>query len=119
MTKAAIIAIFGIVAFSVFAVLYVDTITGAGAYRSIGYGFAPKLYGGGMKKAIAENPSAVLGYKYGEAVRTQRIVNFMYSNQNKWDCSFNKQQADKSSDPCMFDPQLKKYCCVVGSTGIN
>ncbi len=116
MTKAAILAIFGIVAFSVFAVLYIDSITGAGAYRSYGYGYASKLYGGGMKRAISESPSSVMGVKYGEALRNQRLSDYIYSNKDKWDCSFNKQQADRSVDPCIFDGNSGKYCCVVGST---
>ncbi|MCX6709147.1 MAG: hypothetical protein NTW67_05890 [Candidatus Woesearchaeota archaeon] len=99
--------------------MYIDSITGAGAYRSYGYGYASKLYGGGMKKAMYESPSSVGGVKYGEAVRNQRLSDYIYSNKDKLDCSFNKQQADRSVDPCIFDEKLKKYCCVVGSTSLN
>ncbi len=111
MTRHAILAILAIVLISALALIYFNKYTGQYA-TSYGYG-ANKIYGGGIRKAMAENP-AVFGKKYGEQVWVQRMQEFMYSNKDKWDCNYGE-EALASGYPCIFDEELKKYCCVVNT----
>ena len=109
MERYAILVILGIVFVSTLAVISYDSIVGAYS-TSYGYG-ASKIYGGGIRKSLADNPSA-FSRSYGEAITTQRYQNFMYSNRDKWDCSFGN-EAKTNTYPCIFDEELQKYCCVL------
>lgn len=111
MTRLAIAGILAIFLISVLAVIYINSFTGAYS-SSYGYG-ASKLYGGGAKKAAARNP-AVLGKNYEQALFTAQMQQFMYSNQDKWECTFGP-EAEKSGYPCIYDENLKKYCCITTS----
>jgi len=107
-----IFAIVAIVVISVLSVVYVNSITGHGAYdlnAANSYG-GSKVYGGAIRKAMTDNPSA-FGKAYGEQMWAQHWQEIMYSNRDKWDCSFGDEARD-SKYPCIFDEGLQKYCCV-------
>lgn len=111
MERYAIIGILGIVLISTFFVFYNTPLTGE--YTS-SYGVGPKLYGGGMKKAYSQN-SVAIGKNRAEAQFILRQQEYVYANQDKWDCSFGK-EAEQSAYPCVWDENLQKYCCVIYET---
>lgn len=95
-----------IIGISVLSVILVDSITGNVAVN--GYG-ANKVYGGAIGRAYAGTTPA-MGEAYMRAMSTLRHQEYMYSNQDKWDCNFD------SSDgpyPCIFDDAQQKWCCVL------
>ncbi len=114
MERLALFAIIGIVVVSLFAVVAVDSLTGAayysGAYSAGGYS-GNKIYGGAIRRAMAKDPLAFGGYKYADEIRIQRGQAYLYANKDKWDCTYGK-EAETSPHPCVFDESLQKYCCV-------
>ncbi len=108
MERFAAVGIVAILVISIFAVLYVNSATGA---YSSSYGYGSKVYGGGLKKAMSGR-SGALGkqVQYDTFLEDQRA--YLYENKDKWDCSFGK-EAETSAYPCFFDESLQKYCCVI------
>ena len=127
MVRSAIIGITAIVVISVLAVLYINSLTGA--YTAYDYEllatssyYTPHLYGGAIKRAMAQNPYA-FGTAYGNAASQERAAQkseenillyqqYLYDHKDKWDCSFGK-EAETSPWPCVFDDAKQKYCCIV------
>jgi len=113
--KYIVFAIIGIVLFSGIAVMInYNSVTGlnAGNYVS-----RPSLYGGGLRKAMQDTPRA-FGKDYAQSRVDTRYQQFMYANTDKWDCSFGK-EAESSPYPCIFEPKIGKYCCVVDSAPLT
>jgi hypothetical protein len=108
----AMIGILVIVVVSVFAVMYVDSATGALSGSSFGgYTAGPKIYGG-MTKKVYQQPN-VMGRAFERQLYIDRAQQFLYANQDKWDCSFGK-EAETSPYPCVADENNPgKYCCVI------
>jgi len=111
MAKTAVLGILAIFLISLLAVIYVNSFTGA--VSSNGYAYGSKLYGGGLRKAYTSDPDS-LSKKYSDSQFDAQMSNFMYSNKEQWDCTFGP-EAEKSGFPCVYDVQLKKYCCITKS----
>ncbi len=106
-------AIFGILAIfliSLLSVIYVNSFTGAVASNAYG---SSKLYGGGLRRAYVSDFDA-LSKKYSDNQFEAQMSAFMYSNQDKWECTFGP-EAVNSGYPCVYDEKLKKYCCITKS----
>jgi len=107
MTRFALYGILTIVAVSLVSVIVVNSMTGllTGTY-STSYG-GNKLYGGGIKRAMADNPYQ-FGQAYGDATMVARYQNYLLSNPDKLDCSFD---SAFGPDPCMYNQEIGKWCC--------
>lgn len=110
MAKTAILGILAIFLISLLAVIYVNTLTGAVSSNAYG---SSKLYGGGLRRAYISDFDA-LSKKYSDDQFNAQMSNFMYSNKDQWECTFGP-EAEKSGYPCVYDEQLKKYCCITKS----
>ncbi len=108
----AMIGILVIVVFSVFAVVALNSTTGAISGTSLGgYQSGSKIYGGAIKK-IYQQPNT-MGKAFTRQLYIDRAQAFLYANQDKWDCSYGE-EALKSPYPCVADENNPgKYCCVI------
>lgn len=112
MERIAMISILSIVVISVLAVVVHDSMTGALTGSSFGgYQAGPKLYGGAIKK-IYQQPN-VMGRAFERQLYVGRAQQFLYANQDKWDCSYGE-EALSSPYPCVADENNPgKFCCVI------
>lgn len=103
-------AMFGVLAIvlvAVFAFSFSFSVTGEVASNAYGYN---KVYGGAVKK-VEQNPS-MFGKAFAKRQQNARWWNFLYENRDEWDCSYDKETALASDNPCFLNGDVNTYCCV-------
>lgn len=114
MAKVFVAAIIVIVVVSVLSVVTLNSFSGAysissGAYAaSYGYG-ASKIYGPGIKNSYKNAAAYGKENLYYDIKAAQ---DFMYANPDKWVCKFDQPKGYESDDPCIFDEESMKWCCI-------